>query len=140
MIEPFILDTDLFSDFAAGNPRLATAILSRPARRIGIAVITVEESLTGWYSCLRSAKRPEMVARAYWRLAETVRFLNQFEIVDFDEAAIDRYETLKAARLNIGAMDLKIAAIALEHNCTVVTRNLRDFGRVPGLVVADWSA
>jgi predicted nucleic acid-binding protein len=32
------------------------------------------------------------------------------------------------------------AAIALEHRATVATRNLRDFGRVPGLVIQDWTA
>jgi tRNA(fMet)-specific endonuclease VapC len=46
---------------------------------------------------------------------------------------------LKALRLNVKKMDLRIAAIALENSAIVVTRNLRDFQRVPGLMVEDWT-
>jgi tRNA(fMet)-specific endonuclease VapC len=37
-------------------------------------------------------------------------------------------------------MDLKIAAIALAHNATVLTRNVKDFKLVPGLRIEDWTA
>ena len=50
-----------------------------------------------------------------------------------------RFETLKAMRLNVGANDLRIAAIALENDATVVTRNTRDFERVPGLRIENWA-
>jgi tRNA(fMet)-specific endonuclease VapC len=42
-------------------------------------------------------------------------------------------------KLNVGRMDLRIGAIALEHGATVVTRNLRDFRRIPNLTAEDWS-
>jgi type 1 glutamine amidotransferase len=42
-------------------------------------------------------------------------------------------------RLNVGMMDLRLGAIALENNLTVVTRNGRDFARVPGVQTEDWS-
>lgn len=42
-------------------------------------------------------------------------------------------------RPRIGTMDLKIAAIALANDATLLSRNLRDFGKVPGLRVEDWT-
>jgi tRNA(fMet)-specific endonuclease VapC len=46
---------------------------------------------------------------------------------------------LKTAKLNIGKTDLRIAATVLEHGAILVTRNTRDFQRVPSLVLEDWS-
>ena len=40
--------------------------------------------------------------------------------------------------LGIGPMDILIVATALAHNATLVTRNVREFGRIQGLVVVDW--
>ena len=56
-----------------------------------MTVITVEESLSGWYSVVRRAKTPENIARAYARLADTVRALADFRILAFEEAAIARF-------------------------------------------------
>ena len=48
------------------------------------------------------------------------------------------FEMLKTQRLNVGPNDLRIAATALEIGASVVTRNVRDFSRVPGLSIATW--
>ncbi len=52
---------------------------------------------------------------------------------------MQRYQKLVKQKLNVGKMDLRIAAIALDQNAVVVSRNMRDFQRVPGLVVEDWT-
>ena len=46
----------------------------------------------------------------------------------------ESFETLVAPRLRIASMDLRIAAIALSRNLILLTRNVRDFARVPGLL------
>ena len=47
---------------------------------------------------------------------------------------------LAVAGTPIGPYDLLIAATALEHGATLVTNNVREFARVPGLVVEGWLA
>ncbi|MEI7686890.1 MAG: hypothetical protein WCL32_17860 [Planctomycetota bacterium] len=53
--------------------------------------------------------------------------------------AYDRYLQLQSLKLGVGKADLKIAAIVLENGGVVVTKNMRDFGRVPGLDSVDWT-
>ena len=73
-------------------------------------------------------------------MAENVAYLGRWSILPFTEAAIDRSARLRALKLNIGKMDLAIAAIVLEHGGVLVTRNTRDFRRVPELALEAWSS
>lgn len=72
-------------------------------------------------------------------MARTVEYLAGWPVISYDQAAMTRRAAFHRMRLNVGSNDLKIAAIALEYQATVVTRNFRDFGRVPGLTIVDWS-
>jgi tRNA(fMet)-specific endonuclease VapC len=136
---PYILDTDTLSLLQQGHPKVSQQCRSRSANDLAITVISVEEQLTGWYTALRKARRPDDLARVYQRLAVTVPFLAQWSILPFPTAAISRSQQLIGLRLNVGGKDLRIAATVLEHGGTLVTRNTRDFSRVPGLVLEDWS-
>jgi tRNA(fMet)-specific endonuclease VapC len=49
--------------------------------------------------------------------------------------AAEAHRALRAEGVAIGAADRLIAGIALAHGSTLMTRNVREFGRVPGLVV-----
>jgi tRNA(fMet)-specific endonuclease VapC len=88
---------------------------------------------------LRRSRDRREIAAVYQRLTNNVKFLARVRILSFSEEAIARYEDMRTQKLGIRAMDLRIAAIALEHGATVVTGNVRDFQRVPGLTVVSWS-
>ena len=136
---PYILDTDTLSLAQQGHPKVQQQCRARPPADLAITVITVEEQIDGRYAALRKARRPDDLALAYQRLAETIRSLARWTILPPTTAAIMRYQQLLGSKLNVRRMDLRIAAIVLEDGGTLVTRNTRDFSRVPGLVLEDWS-
>ena len=136
----YVLDTDIFTLYRRGHEAVMRHAFTHTPEELAITIITVEEQLSGWYTLLRRAKTSADLARIYDRLAETVMFLSSIHILSFTQPAIARYEQLRSMRLRIGTMDLRIAAIALAYGATLVTRNVQDFQRIPGLVIEDWTA
>jgi tRNA(fMet)-specific endonuclease VapC len=68
-----------------------------------------------------------------------MRDLRNWNIVSFNAGAMTHYERLKGLRLNVRKQDARIGAIGLEWGAVIVTRNLQDFQRIPGLDCEDWS-
>lgn len=135
----YILDTDILTLFRRGHPEVTRRVQAAAASDVVTTVITAEEQLTGWYTAARRATKPAAIEHAYGRLAEVIEFFTGMTMLPFTQPAIARYLQLRSLKLNVGKNDLRIAAIALENGAIVVTRNVRDFGRVPGLVIDDWS-
>jgi len=135
----YVLDTDTLTLYRAGHSQVCQHVLNHAPDELAVTVISVEEQISGWYRLLRRARRRDQLARAYEKLARTVQFYAERRMLSFSESAIERFERLKASKLGVGSMDLRIAAITLEHGGTLVTRNMRDFGRVPGLAIQDWT-
>ncbi len=116
-----------------------TRLARTPPRELAVTIVTAEEQFSGRQAMLRKARSAIHLAEAYQKMTNTMRVLSEFLILTFSEAAIARYLTLLTLKLNIGRTDLKIAAIALEEDATVITRNLRDFTRVPNLKCENWA-
>ncbi len=70
------------------------------------------------------------------------RFINLFTSLPFDDGAALIYGNIRAYLAKQGtpirSNDLQIAAIALCHNLTLVTHNIREFSRIPDLHLEDW--
>ena len=136
----FVLDTDILSHWQRGHAAVCARVSTHSPQELAITVVTVQEQLDGWHSRLNRAKDRKRTADLYRHLADTVRFLSRVRILDYSEAAIDRHDALRAQKLNVRKMDLRIAAIILECGGTLVTSNTRDFCRVTGLSMEDWTS
>jgi tRNA(fMet)-specific endonuclease VapC len=135
----FVLDTDILSHYQRDHPRVCAAISEHSTDQHCLSSVSIEEQISGWSGLSRSAKTHQDQERAAILLATVVVSWNRFAIVPITEPALRRFELLVGAKLNVKYNDLRIAAIALELGAVVVTRNRRYFGRVPGLVIEDWS-
>lgn len=109
-----------------------------PAEVIGVTIVTVEERMRGWLAVLAKERTAIRQVVGYRELSRLFEFYQEFEIAPFDEAAAGIFDDLRGQRLRIGTMDLKIAAIALAQNAVLLSANLSDFKRVPGLRVENW--
>lgn len=135
----YLLDTDHFTLYEFGHPQVLRNIARNLASSLAVSVITVEEQLTGWQRALHKAKDDRRREQIYVRMARTVESLADWTVIPLFLTALSRHASLIRQRLNVGSNDLKIAATAIESGATVVTRNRRDFGRVSGLPIEDWS-
>jgi tRNA(fMet)-specific endonuclease VapC len=135
----FAMDTDTITHLEHGHPNVCARVRSHPQADLYVTVITVQEILDGWHARLPRAKQPAQIAHVYQRLQDHVQLVGRLNILPYDVASVLRFEQLLRLKLNIGKMDLRIAAIALEHQAILVTCNKRDFQRVPGLIIEDWT-
>jgi tRNA(fMet)-specific endonuclease VapC len=127
-----LLDTDITSYvFAHRDERVRRRFLAFEIGDVGISAITAAELLFG--SALNPSERNrQAVARALESLA----------VVPFDLAAAHAYGRIRAMLRRrgtpIGSHDMLIAAHALSLDLPLVTNNVREFRRVPGLRVENW--
>jgi tRNA(fMet)-specific endonuclease VapC len=134
-----VLDTDHLSLYRYGHPEVSAHIEATPADQLAVTLITIEEQLRAWYMQIRRARDRDQLARAYQGLFEVAETSKYIRVLPFTSRAIERYLDLRARLPRLGKMDLSIAAITLEYDGIVVTRNRRDFEQVPDLEIQDWS-
>ena len=131
----YLFDTDTLSQVVrrAPSPGLLSRLASVPVDQQFTSAVTVGEMVYGAY---RSQRREYLLRQLEERLWPNIR------ILPFNLRAAETYGRLRAeleqAGTPLSEPDLRIAAIALTHDLTVVTGNVRHFSRIPGLRVETW--
>ena len=105
-----------------------------------MTIVSFEEQMRGWLAYIARAKDDAQEIEGYARLRALLEDFQARPVLDYDAKATIALQELVSQRVRIGTMDLKIAAIALSHDALVITRNVRDFQKVPGLQVEDWTS
>ena len=138
-----ILDTDMVSILLRASSPERNRLLDRlepiPLQEKATTIISYEEQTRGWLSYAKKAANQAQVIEAYLKLKHHLDGYCKMLVLKFDQLAAIEFQRLRKQALRIGTMDLRIAAIALAHNAMLLSRNLSDFRKVPGLTVEDWT-
>lgn len=99
---------------------------------LGISAITLAELEFGVYNSSHEEQNQQALSQ----------FVSPLEIVPFDDRAADEYGRLRAYLKRrgflIGAMDMLIAAQAKSLSMPLITNNVREFKKIPGLLLENW--
>ena len=127
----YLVDSDWVIDYLAGVPD-ALELLDRLAdERIAISIVTYMEVYQG-------VERSEDPLKAEQQLSA---FVASVPLLPISPAVARRCATLREAlrrqgkRVNNRALDLLIAATAIEHGLTLVTRNVEDYTDIPDITI-----
>ena len=128
----YLLDTNIVIYVMKRRPLEVLAMFNQHAGRMAMSVVTLAELYHG-------AEKSERVAQ---NLGVIEDFTSRLQVLPYTAAAAQHYGAIRGALekvgQTIGVNDLHIAAHARSQGLTVVTHNLAEFERVPGLLLENW--
>ena len=129
----YLLDTNICIQIIRRKPsELLSRLTALPMGDVGLSTITAAELHVG----VQKSRDPARNAEAL------TMFLLPLEIAAFDYAAAEAYGRIRAALESsgtpIGPLETLIAGHAVSLNTTLVTDNVAEFSRVPGLQIENW--
>jgi tRNA(fMet)-specific endonuclease VapC len=136
-----VLDTDILTIIQMESEPRYSRVRRRlealpPETQVWVTIITFEEQVRGWLTLIKRAK-PQDLSGAYVRLQALLQEFNIRPMLMFDDAAARILQGFSRS-LRVSEMDRRIAAIAMSHDEVLISSNVADFGRIPGLRVEDW--
>ncbi len=118
-----LLDTDHVVEYQKGTSPTARRLESRldvAAESVATTIITVEEITRGWLAAVRRSNEPRDWVFPYAKLQQLFDFFAQWNVIEWNEAAAERFRALRRDRVRVKTMDMKIASIALAIDATLL--------------------
>jgi tRNA(fMet)-specific endonuclease VapC len=139
----FLLDTDHISILQKQSGPEYRAIMVRmaqvPRADLTVCIVSFHEQVLGCNSYSAQAKTSADIVPGYLIFDRVVSVFAATLVLRFDAKASVVFDGLVGQRVRIATMDLRIASIALSQDLTLLTRNHRDFSKVPQLRIEDWT-
>ena len=139
----FLLDTDHLAivqwQTQPAFSQLSSRMAAHDSDDFFVSIASFHEQVAGWNTYLSRATSPPRVIEAYRRFHRILSDFAAMQVLLFDQPVSNVFETLRRQRVRVGTMDLRIAATAIAHRLTLLSRNIKDFSKVPGLLVEDWT-
>lgn len=133
----YLLDTNIISEIYKKNPD--PKVYEAVKEHISLSAI----STVSWHEMLYGMKRkPEGKSKDLLSDFLMNFVSNNFEKIPYDEYAASIHSELRASLEQRGVLipyaDFQIACIARANNMILITRNVKDFEQIPGLMMENW--
>jgi tRNA(fMet)-specific endonuclease VapC len=139
----YVLDTDHASIIQRRSEpefsRLDRRMRARPLSDFYFTIVAFHELVMGANLYISKAKDETGLTRGYRLMDEILAQFKPAQVLSFDEACARIYRDIRHQKIRVGKMDLRIGAIVLSHDMTLLTRNSSDFDQIPNLRIEDWT-
>ncbi|MUG98793.1 type II toxin-antitoxin system VapC family toxin [Scytonema sp. UIC 10036] len=139
----YLLDTDHLSilqrQVGKDYSNLSTRMAHYPLSDFAVSTVKFHEQMLGSHAYINRARNQDDVVKGYEMMARLVSDFKVLPLVSFDASAAATFDRLQSQRIQLAKMDARIAAIALSRGLILLTRNHRDFSKVTGLPIEDWT-
>ncbi len=102
------------------------------SKDFSLSAVSFHEQTLGAHNFINRAQTNTDTIRGYNLLIEILQGFASAPVLPFDDE-------LRSQKVRVSTMDLRIASIALSRGLVLLTRNVRDFSKVPKLVTKDWT-
>ncbi len=134
-------DTDVLTEILLGNAAFLQRVSAIPIAEQSLPVIVIEEIMRGRLNIIRQAEAGRgsiSVSNAYELFEDTFRDFRRVQVLSYTSQAEALYQEWRGQGIRTATHDLRIAALCVTHSAKLISRNRRDFEKIPGLSVEFW--